>query len=498
MNGPVQVPRVAIELDGAALPEPLDAYLLSVRVQQKLSVPSLCELRFLGSEQASARLRLGTTLSVSIRGRSDELFFGSISALDYVHDPSQRSEIRVRAYDALWTLRHRQQVRAHQQQTLVGLAREVTADLGLTVESDIDGPLWQRLIQTGSDLELLAELANRCGLHFTLRGTRLCFLSLAGLGAPLPLTLGTNLLEASVEINANGLCSAVTANGWDPWHAQARGASARVARSGRKLGMDEPLGAGERSLVGVALQDDAQAEALAQATLDLGAARAVTFRGVSEGDPALRPGSLVAVDGVARCVTGKYVLTEVTHTLDPEHGFQSEMSSMPPVVPPIKSGAGSALGVVTRVDDPEQLGRIQVTLPAFCDVETDWLEVLAAGAGQGKGLLALPDVGDTVLLLLAANDPTQAVVIGSLFAANRLPQGEERVGEGASFSFISPGGHKLRLDDGTQTVRIEDRSGSFLELTPGNLKLHAAGTLDIDAPGQRIFIRGRKVDFVRS
>jgi len=498
VNAPVRVPRVAIELDGAALPEPLSADLLSLRVQHKLSVPSLCELRFLGSVQGNAHLRLGAQLRVSLRGKSDELFFGSISALDYLHDPSQRSEIRVRAYDALWTLRHRQPVRAHQQQTLAGLARDMTADLGLTVEADLDGPLWQRLIQTGSDFDLLAELAGRCGLYFTLRGTRLIILSLAGIGPPLPLTLGANLLEASVEINANGLCSAVTTSGWDPWHAQAHGASARVARSGRKLGIDEPAGADDRSLVGMALQDDDQAEALAQAALDLGAARAVTFRGVSEGDPALRPGGLVALDGVARSVMGNYVLSEVTHTLDAERGFQSELSSMPPPAPPKRSGAGSALGVVTRVDDPEQLGRIQVALPAFCDVETDWLEVLAAGAGQGKGLLALPDVGDTVLLLLAANDPTQAVVIGSLFAANRLPVGEERVGEGASFSFISPGGHKLRLDDGTRTVRIEDRGGSFLELAPGHLTLHAAGTLEIDAPGQRVFIRGQKVDFVRT
>jgi phage protein D/phage baseplate assembly protein gpV len=498
VNAPVQVPRVSIELDGATLPAPLDADLLSLRVQQKLSVPSLCELCFRWSEQASAQLRLGAQLRVGIRGKAEELFLGSISALDYIHGPSQGSEMRVRAYDALWALRQRQPVRAHQQQTLLALARELTADLGLTVDSDIDGPLWQRLIQTGSDLALLAELAHRCGLYFTLRGTRLMLLSLAGIGAPLPLKLGANLLEAHVEINASGLCSAVTANGWDPWHAQAHGASARVARSGRKLAMDDPAGADERRLVGVALQDDAQAEALAQATLDLGAARAVTFVGVSEGDPALRPGCLVALDGVARCVTGKYVLTEVTHTLDAERGFQSELSSMPPPVPPARSGAGSALGVVTRVDDPEQLGRIQVALPAFCNVETDWLEVLAAGAGQGKGLLALPDIGDTVLLLLAANDPTQAVVIGSLFAANRLPEGEERVGEGASFSFISPGGHKLRLDDGTQTVRIEDLSGSFLELAPGHLKLHAAGTLEIDAPGQRIFVRGQKVDFVRT
>lgn len=498
MNAPLALPRIGVDIDGAPLAEPLGAGLLSLRVRQKLSLPSQCELRFAAPALATTQLRIGARLRVSIRGRPDDLFSGSITAIDYLYDPAHGRDIRIRAYDALWTLRQRQPVRAHQQQTLAGLARELTADLGLAVVCDTDGPRWQRIIQTGSDLDLLADLARRCGLYFVLRGDSLQFVSLAGSGSALPLSLGAGLLEARIEVNASGACSGVAASGWDPWHAQARGASAGAARSSGRLELAKPAGLGQRTLVGVALQDDAHAEALAQAAFDAGAAHAVTFWGVAEGDPALRPGSLVALSGVAPAVAGDYVLTEVTHTLDADHGFQSELSSVPPPLPPRKSGPGSALGVVTRVDDPEHLGRIQVSLPAFCNVETDWLEVAAPGAGQGKGLLALPDVDDVVLLLLADDDPTQAVVIGSLFAANRLPQGEELVGEGASFSFVSPGGHKLRLDDGARTVRIEDSGGSYLELAPNGLKLHAAATLEIDAPGQRIFIRGQKIDFVRA
>lgn len=498
MNAPAQLPRILIELDGAALADTLGANLLGLRVQQKLSQPSLCELRFVAPRGASPRLRIGAPLRVSVRGKPDELFAGSITAIDYLYGPGHGRDIRLRAYDALWPLRQRQPVRAHQQQTLAGLARELTADQGLTVVSDTDGPLWQRLIQTGSDLDLLADVARRCGLYFTLRGSTLHILSLAGIGLPVALELGTSLFEARVEVNASGACSGVEASAWDPWHAQGRRASAGTARSGRRLGPEQPPGAGQRTLVGMALQDEAQAEALAQAALDAGAAHGVTFWGVAEGNPALRPGSVVALGGVEQGIAGEHVLTEALHTFDADHGFLSEVSSAPPPQAPLKGGAGSALGVVTRVDDPEQLGRIQVSLPAFCDVETDWLEVAAPGAGQGKGLLALPDVGDVVLLLLAGQDPTQAVVIGSLFAANRLPQGEELVGEGASFSFVSPGGHKLRLDDGARTVRIEDSGGSYLEMAPGQLKLHAAASLEIDAPGQRIFIRGQKIDFVRA
>lgn len=497
MNAPVQLPRVTLELDGAMAADALAANLLGLRVQHRLSQPSMCEARFLAPAPAVTQLRIGAPLRVRVRGKADDLFAGSVTAIDYLYGPQHGREIRIRAYDALWQLRQRQPVRAHQQQTLASLARELTADLGLTVTAGPDGPLWQRVIQTGSDLDLLADLARRCGLYFTLRGSDLQIISLAGTGAPIPLELGSSLLEARVEVNASGACTGVDASGWDPWHAQGRRASAAAARTGRP-GPQAPAGSGPRTLVGLPLQDAAQAEALAQAAFDAGAAHGVTFWGVAEGDPALRPGCLVTLGGMDPASAGEHVLTEVSHTLDAEHGFQSELSSRPPPQAPVQGGAGSALGIVTRVDDPEHLGRIQVRLPAFCDVETDWLEVAAPGAGQGKGLLALPDVDDVVLLLLAGSDPTQAVVIGSLFAASRLPQGEQRVGEGASFSFVSPGGRKLRLDDGARTVRLEDSGGSYLELAPDLLTLHAATTLQIDAPGQRIVIRAKKIDFVRA
>lgn len=494
MNAPVQLPRLAIELDGAALPAPLAANLLGLRVQQRLSLPALCELRFVAAPGA-AQPAPGAALRVAVAGHAEALFEGSVTAIDDRYGPGREREWRVRAYDALHALRQRQSVRVHLQQTLPSLARELASDLGLTVDSEADGPVWQRLVQAGSDFDLLADVARRCGMAFTLRGTKLHLLSLAGIGAPVPLEWGATLLEARVETNLDGACSAVTCSGWDPWRAGAHGGRADSARCPERA---RPNGAARRTLVGLALQDEGQAEALAQSVLDRSAARACTLWGIAEGDPALRPGCVVAPDGLAPASAGHYVLAEVIHTVDPQRGFQSELSSALPPAPPQKDGAACTLGIVTRVDDPERLGRIQATLPAFCDVETDWLAVLAPGAGKGKGLLALPDVGDVVLLLLAAHDPSQAVVLGGLFAEQGLPQGDDVVGKDASFSFLSPGGHKLRLDDGKRLVRIEDSAGSFLELSPDRVRLHAAATLEIGAPGQQVFIRGRNIDFERT
>lgn len=81
-------------------------------------------------------------------------------------------------------------------------------------------------------------------------------------------------------------------------------------------------------------------------------------------------------------------------------------------------------GVITKIDDPERLGRVQVSLPTLGDVETDWMESLSAGGGDGKGLLMIPDLGDRVLVLDARGEPAQGIALGGIFGPRALPDDE--------------------------------------------------------------------------
>ena len=51
------------------------------------------------------------------------------------------------------------------------------------------------------------------------------------------------------------------------------------------------------------------------------------------------------------------------------------------------------------------------------------------------------------------------------------------------------------VDDAAHSVRIGDRTGSFVELTPELMRVHAAADLILEAPGRAVTIRGRTVDF---
>jgi len=382
----------------------------------------------------------------------------------------------------------------------------MAAATGLSVESGADGPVWKRLIQhQQSDLDLLVEIAERCGLSFVARGASLCIFTLQGLGQAVPLALGDSLFEARIELNGNHACRAVSAKGWDHWRVEPRSGQARQARSGRRVAAEiapSRVGAtGERTLADLAVQDDSQADAYAQAELDLLAAQEVTLWGVAEGDTKLRPGTPVTIRGVADHLAGQYMLTAVNHTIDSNRGFISEISTSPPAPRHRRDGTGAGalavLGVVTKIDDPERLGRVQVSLPAFGDVETDWIGVLSAGAGGGKGLVVIPEVGDSVLALCAQGDPAQCIVLGGLYGAKGLPDEVFAGGEVRRFTFLTPGGQGIRLDDSDKSVRLENSKGSFVELLPDKVKLHAATDLEIEAPGRSIVFRGDKIDFKR-
>ncbi len=496
------LPPLTVEVNGRALTDAERASLGEIRVCQKLSLPAQCELTFFNQPGVSvtAALVLGAELRIVIGERSPSLFVGEITAIEYVYEPEHGRQFRVRGYDRLHRLRKRQPVRAHVQVGLAELARELANGIGLSVEAPATNLTWRRLIQHDqTDFDFLGQMAEMCGLYFTLRGETLHLLTLEGTGEAIPLSLGDTLIEARIELNGDPACRRVTTDGWNPSRAEEHEGRATRARVGRSVSAEVPPGrlggTGEHRFVHQALQDDTHAEALAQAELDLRVAREVVLRGVAEGDPRLRPGARVQVQGVAPAVAGSYVLTEVTHILDAQQRFVSEISTYPVGRVPRVRGSSVVMGKVTSVDDPDNLGRVQVALPACNGVETDWMGVVMVGAGARKGFVMLPDVGDTVLVLCAQEDPAQGVVLGGLYSVGGPPDGGVESRSVKRFTCLTPGGQKLRFDDGKKTVRLENADGSYLELGPDKVVFHAEADLEIEAPGKNVTVRGNAINF---
>jgi uncharacterized protein involved in type VI secretion and phage assembly len=494
------IPQMVIDLDGEAMGEADLGSLEEVLVRQGLSLPAQCQLTFVDPQGPlrNAVPLVGAMLRLSIGGQT--AFAGQVTAVESEYGASRQLEVRLRCYDVLHRLRKRQPVRAHVQVTAEDLARELVADLGIVVAATDSGPMWRRVLQAGpSDLDLLVDVAERSGLYVTLRGGVLHLMTLAGSGEPLSLVLGESLFEARIEANSDSSCRAIVVSGWDPARVEPHDARISEPRTRGIPGVvPARVGAAdERTLAGVVATDDRQAEAIAQAELDRRSAAEVTVTGIADGNLGLVPGARVALAGVAASLGGTYVVSTVTHRIDRRAGFVSSFSSAPPSRRARVPGPTCAWGVVTQIDDPESLGRVRVALPAFNHIETEWMGVVAAGAGSGKGFVALPDAGDHVLVLFPGDDRSEGVVIGGLYGVNGPPEYGVDAGVVRRRTLFTPAGHKLQIDDARGSIRLEDATGSFLELSPQQIALHGTVDLTIEAPGRAVIIRGASVDFQR-
>jgi uncharacterized protein involved in type VI secretion and phage assembly len=221
------------------------------------------------------------------------------------------------------------------------------------------------------------------------------------------------------------------------------------------------------------------ADALAQADLDRRAASEITFRGVAQGDPALQPGSLVDVSGVSPNLAGRYVLTGATHSIDAS-GYRTELDTAPPEVAPRPRADIATFGEVIDVGDPQGRARVRVLLPAYNNARTGWLQVAIPGAGPGKGLIALPDTGDTVLVVLLRENPSLGLVLGGLYGQHNAPESGVDLGRVRTYTWITPGNQKIQLDDELAggLIRLENGAGAYIELN-----------------GDRITISGQAIDF---
>ncbi|MCK6547516.1 phage baseplate assembly protein V, partial [Myxococcota bacterium] len=224
--------------------------------------------------------------------------------------------------------------------------------------------------------------------------------------------------------------------------------------------------------------------------------RARTLVATLDGDPSVRPGAAIEVQGLTAALDGRYVPVRVSHVIDGARGFVTELSTELGPRTPATPAPVATLAKVVAVDDPAGRGRVRVTAPTLGDVESSWLMVALPAAGGERGLVALPSVGDVVLVLFTSDDLDRAIVVGGVFGAERAPDGVvDRDVRG--FVLATRGGQRVTLDDGERRVRVEDATGSFVELSPVKVSLHSAVPLEIEAPGQPLVLRAASIDLKR-
>lgn len=148
-------------------------------------------------------------------------------------------------------------------------------------------------------------------------------------------------------------------------------------------------------------------------------------RGTSNA-PAVRPGRRLTITGTAAAMNGEYVITSVSHALQPDgescFSYTNTFTAIPASIPwrpaaathrPHVAGLHSA--VVSDTSDPEALGRVKVRFPWDAgSVESNWARFAFVRAGTAGESLR-PEVGDEVIVGFVDGDPSAPIVIGGLY-----------------------------------------------------------------------------------
>jgi len=143
-------------------------------------------------------------------------------------------------------------------------------------------------------------------------------------------------------------------------------------------------------------------------------------------------------------------------------------------------------GVVTSVDDPKNLGRIEVSVLGFEEGKetTPWVWPCSPLAGDGYGFYCLPEVGDEVWVEQTAEGDW---VYTGFFWSGRKPKPDD--GTKKVRLFRTPSGHQIKLDE-DGNIEVSHSEGHTIILKKGGDIDLVTDDGDVNVVGQKIYLNG--------
>lgn len=337
-------PRPVLKVDGER-DERLDGLLLSLAVRIEEGGLATAELRV--SEVASdgdagadwafqdARvLDLGVRIQVSMGDASDpvEVFDGRVSGLELELGEQTPPELVVYAEDALFKARLHRRTKVWTDTTLADVVRDVAQQLSLTPDVDgLDAPVHTEVQLDESDLAFLRRLLDRHDADLQVTGDRLTAQTRANRAEEeVVLVRGSQLRSVRILADLAHQATHVSTAGFDV----DRGEHVHHTASGRQPGpgrgrtgaatLDDTLGERREHIGHVAVRSSDEARAVAEAAFDQRARRFVTAEGTAAGNPRIRLGTRLTLQGCGPRFDNTYDVLAVTHRYDLEAGYQTD------------------------------------------------------------------------------------------------------------------------------------------------------------------------------
>jgi uncharacterized protein involved in type VI secretion and phage assembly len=497
----------SILVEGTEVTEQLARRIHEVRVVSYLRLPDMCAFTASfpkGTEGQGEPIdehpfEIGRQLEIKLGAREEltttTLFSGDIVSLDADFRPGG-VDLLVRGFDHSHSLLRSRNAKTFQNQTSSDIVERILRDAGFECETDPSGEPHTFVQQDNeTDWGFIWRLAERVGFEFVVEDGIARFRRQQPDGSPVALAWPTTLRSFRPRVTAVQQVDEVTLSAQDPRTKQSIDVTASSPQQIAQIGVerDSVRKAFEGAHVHVAtepVESHAEGQALAQSLLDKLANGYLAAEGVCDGDPSVRPGATLQLSGLGEQFSGTYRVATATHVLRGGSAYEtqfttSDAGTLLGAVGPSTATSGVApfgaqlvLGLVTNNKDPDGLGRVRVSYPSLGgDVEGAWARIATPSAGEARGLLMLPIVGDEVLIGFEHDDTTRPYVLGSLFNGVDKPGDELAQQEDGSFAVLSDNRIHLSSKD---TMSL--RSGGALTIdVDGDVAVSGAKKLSVSA-----------------
>lgn len=339
--------------------------------------------------------------------------------------------------------------------------------------------------------------------------------------APLNLIYGDSLYEFEAEMDARYQFQAVKSSAWDYANQQVATEEGKAPEkngignfSEKKLAEVIGLSSLDYQHSGQVLKEELKDWANAQFVKSHLAK--VIGRAKFRGYPDLKLGDLVGFNGVGERFNGKGYVTAIRQEMmdgqwythiqfgrSPEWFYQEFELSERPASGLLPGVCGLQIGVVTKLEnDPDGEFRIQVQLP-LVDSANDgvWARLASLDAGNDRGFVFRPEIGDEVIVGFLNDDPRDPIVLGMLHSS-KLPAPIEAKDDNHEkglvtrskmrvhfdddkkiMTFETPAGNTVVLDEDSKSILLEDQNGNKITMDSNGITLESAKDIVLKATG---------------
>jgi uncharacterized protein involved in type VI secretion and phage assembly len=145
---------------------------------------------------------------------------------------------------------------------------------------------------------------------------------------------------------------------------------------------------------------------------------------------------------------------------------------------------GVVMGIVKSLDDPQNLGRVQVFFPWLSETnQSYWARIATLMAGSERGSWFMPEVDDEVLVAFEHGNSQHPYIVGFLWNGESKPPNQGIDRQVRRLQTVS--GHILEFDDrpGQEKITLKTRSGNEISITetPSGINISTqTGTLTVN------------------